>query len=109
MGGGKGGKPISTIEKRQRRQLEQQIKQQVKEVKQREKRVQVSVEVGESLVNTAAKEVSGLGVVTPYTLASKLGVNVSLAKKLIRVLVDQGKLKLVDRSRRLIIATAPGK
>lgn len=105
MGGGKGGKPISTIEKRQRRQLEQQLKQQLKESKQREKKVQLGVEVTDSLLSRASKEMADLKVVTQYTLASKLGINLSLAKKVIKALVEQGKLKLVDKSRRVIIAT----
>ncbi len=107
MGGGKGGKPISTLEKRQRRQLEQQLKQQLKESRQREKKAQLGVEVTDSLLSRASKEVTDLKVVTQYTLASKLGINLSLAKKVIKALVEQGKLKLVDKSRRVIIATVP--
>ncbi len=102
MGGGKGGKPLSTVEKRQRKAMEEQLKQQMKKSEQREKKSQ-TITLDESLVSKASKEVSGLKVVTPYTLSSKLGVNVSIARSIIKELIGQGKLKLITKSRRVII------
>jgi small subunit ribosomal protein S25e len=105
MGGGKGGKPISVIEKRQKRALEQQLKQQMKKSEQREKKTQVSLLVDESLINRAIKEVTGLNIITPYVLASKLGVNVSIAKRIMKELISRGMLTLVNKNRRVIVAS----
>ena len=105
MGGGKGGKPISIIEKRQKRALEQQLKQQMMKTKQREKKTQVSLLVDESLINRAIKEVTGLNIITPYVLASKLGVNVSIAKRIMKELISRGMLTLVSKNRRVIVAS----
>jgi small subunit ribosomal protein S25e len=105
MGGGKGGKPISVIEKRQKRALEQQLKQQMKKSEQREKKTQVSLLVDESLINRAIKEVTGLNIITPYVLASKLGVNVSIAKRIMKELISRGMLTLVSKNRRVIVAS----
>jgi small subunit ribosomal protein S25e len=106
MGGGKGGKPISIIEKRQKRALEQQLKQQMKKTEQREKKTQVSLLVDESLINRAIKEVTGLNIITPYVLASKLGVNISIAKRVMKELISRGMLTLVSKNRRVIVASA---
>jgi small subunit ribosomal protein S25e len=105
MGGGKGGKPISIIEKRQKKALEQQLKQQIKKAEQREKKTQVSLLVDESLINRAIKEVTGLNIITPYVLASKLGVNVSIAKRIMKELISRGMLTLVSKNRRVIVAS----
>jgi small subunit ribosomal protein S25e len=105
MGGGKGGKPISIIEKRQKRALEQQLKQQMKKTEQRGKKTQVSLLVDESLINRAIKEVTGLNIITPYVLASKLGVNVSIAKRIMKELISRGMLTLVSKNRRVIVAS----
>jgi small subunit ribosomal protein S25e len=105
MGGGKGGKPISIIEKRQKKALEQQLKQQMKKAEQREKKTQVSLLVDESLINRAIKEVTGLNIITPYVLASKLGVNVSIAKRIMKELISRGMLALVSKNRRVIVAS----
>ncbi|MEM0361745.1 MAG: 30S ribosomal protein S25e [Sulfolobales archaeon] len=103
MGGGKGGKPLSVVEKRQKKAMEEQLKQQVRKGEQREKRSQTII-LDESLVSRASKELSTLNVVTPYTLSSKLGVNISIARSIIRELMSQGKLKLIAKSRRVIVA-----
>ncbi|MCC6021522.1 MAG: hypothetical protein LM560_00140 [Desulfurococcaceae archaeon] len=105
MGGGKGGKPISIIEKRQKKALEQQLKQQMKKAEQREKKTQVSLLVDESLINRAIKEVTGLNIITPYVLASKLGVNVGIAKRIMKELISRGMLTLVSKNRRVIVAS----
>lgn len=102
MGGGKGSKPLSTLEKRQRKAMEEQLKQQVKKAEQREKKSQI-ITLDESLVSRASKEIGSLKVVTPYTLSSKLGVSVSIAKSIIKELISQGKLKLIAKNKRVII------
>ncbi|MEM0453434.1 MAG: hypothetical protein QXO98_02085 [Sulfolobales archaeon] len=104
MGGGKGGKPISIVEKRQKKIMEEQLRQQIRKSEQREKKSQAVI-LDESLVNRAIKEVNNLNVVTPYALSSKLGVNVGIARSVIKELINQGKLKLIGKSRRVIITT----
>ncbi|MCS7108101.1 MAG: 30S ribosomal protein S25e [Sulfolobales archaeon] len=105
MGGGKGGKPLSIAEKRQKKAMEEQLKQQLRKSEQRDRKTQTTI-LDESLVDRASKEVSNLNIVTPYTLSSKLGVSIGIARSIIKELMNQGKLKLVSKSRRVIIATA---
>lgn len=104
LGGGKGGKSLTTLEKRQKKVMEEQLKQQLKKsAEAREKKTQLT-KVDSALLNRVSKELSGLNVVTPYIIASKVGVNISLAKRIIKELIAQGKLQLIDKSRRLLIA-----
>lgn len=56
--------------------------------------------VNEHLLKRAEKEVRGLDYVTPFTLSTRLGVKISLAKRLLRTLEKEGKVRLVAPSRR---------
>ncbi len=98
--GTKGGKPISALEKRQRRMAREE----------RRLREHESAETGgrlvyydESLVEKAAREIRGSSYITPYVLMSKLNVSYSVAKDILRELEKRGEIKLYSRNRRVSI------
>jgi len=105
MGGGRTGKPLSSLEKRQRKALEQRLRQQLRARKKEEARKVALGTIDEGLIRRAQHEVRGQKAITPYMLSSRMGIPMSLAKKVLRVLADRGVIKLVDKSRRLAIYT----
>jgi len=104
MGGGKPKKPLSAIDKSSRKRAAELVKK-----SRDEKRVSSYYAVTDDLVRKAARVVSSADVVTPSSLASALGVKVSIAKSLMRTLLRTGVLKLVSKSRDLIIAVPESK
>jgi len=106
MGGGRTGKPLSSLERRQRRALEQRLRQQLRAKKKEEVKKVALGTIDEGLIRRAQHEVKGQKVITPYILSSRMGIPMSLAKKVLKVLADRGAIKLVDKSRRLAIYTA---
>lgn len=104
--GTKGKKPISTMEKRQLRELEKEKKAKEKEKAKKEEKALKKpgvVELDEKLISRAKKELIELKVVTPYQAKEKLGVSYSLAKKLLRYLEREGVLKLYSSNHRIKI------
>ena len=97
VGGGKPKKPLSALDKQRKKALK--IRKTTKE-----ERKTLPTIINEQLIRKARRTVQGMDVVTPATLASALSVKVSVAKKLIKYLESEGSLKVIDRSRELIIA-----
>ena len=104
MGGGKPKKPLSAIDKSSRRRSAELIKK-----GKEEKRVSSYYAITDHLVKKAARVISNADVVTPSVLASTLDIKVSIAKSLIRALLKTGALKLIDKSRDLIITVPESK
>ncbi len=103
--GSKGKKPISVMEKRQKRLLEGEKEKKPKEEKKpkkAEKYIAVSstLNIDASLYSKIEKELRELSVVTPATIAQKYSIPVSLAKAVLRTLEGGGIVSLVARSRR---------
>ena len=67
------------------------------------------VEVPESLYKRIARDVQREKLVTPYMLAEKYNMTVSLAKKVLRRLESEGYVKLYARNRRAPIYVPTGK
>lgn len=105
MGGGRTGKPLTRLEKKQRRALEQKLRQQVTSKKREETRKTFVGFIDENILRRAESEVKNQKAITPYTLASRMNIPLSLAKKILRHLADKGVIRLVDKSRRLAIYT----
>ncbi len=98
--GTKGGKPISALEKRQRKMAREE----------RRLREHEGSEVGgklvyydEKLIEKASREVRGSEYITPYVLMSKLNISYSVAKSILRELEKRGEIKLYSRNRRVLI------
>jgi len=99
--GTKGGKPLSTLEKRQRKLVKEEAKKAVKEEK-KEKAV-ATISLDPAMVTKALEEVSNASFATPYTLSQKLGVKYSMAKKLIKELAKNSSAKILAKNRRVIL------
>ncbi len=97
MGGGKPKKPISARDKR--RKATASVRK-----KSKEERVIAFHDVTDTLIKRASRTVKDMDVVTPYTLASALSIKLSLARRVMRALAESGELKIIERSRSLIIA-----
>jgi len=99
--GTKGGKPLSTLEKRQMRMMAKKEAKKEKEEKKPTTKAVVSVDPG--LISKALEEVNNSGFVTTFMLAQKLGIKMSIAKKVLKELIRSGSVKLIARNRRVIL------
>ena len=98
--GTKGGKPISALEKRQRKRAREERKVRESESSEFGGRL---VYYDETLIDKAAREIRGSPYITPYVLMSKLNVSYSVAKDILRELEKRGEIKLYSRNRRVLI------
>lgn len=104
-GGGKAKKPLSVMDKEARKKTKEAPKKPAKEEKPG-KRSQAELGITDQLVKRASKVVSESKIVTPSSLASALGVKVSLARALMREVIKSGEAVLVSKHRGLLIARA---
>ncbi len=98
--GTKGGKPISALEKRQKRMAREERRMREHEGGETSGRL---VYYDENLIEKASREIRGSSYITPYVLMSKLNVSYSVAKGILRELEKRGEIKLYSRNRRVLI------
>jgi len=102
--GSKGKKPLSVMEKRQKRLLEEKEKKPKEEKKPKKAESYVAVSstlnIDASLYAKIGKELQELSVVTPAVIAQKYSIQVSLAKAVLRSLEREGLVSLIAKSRR---------
>jgi small subunit ribosomal protein S25e len=73
----------------------------VKQRKEAEKEVARKVVTREEeLLRRAAREIQQMSYITPYLLSTKLEVKIGVAKRILRELEKEGKVKLVSPNRR---------
>ncbi len=99
--GGKTKKSITAMEKQQK--LRETKEKKVKEEK-KEKKVSsplLPLEVVKQLEN----EVNNIKCLTPYTIASKFGLKMCVAKSVLKELESRGILKCVARGSRISVYT----
>ncbi|MEM2006983.1 MAG: hypothetical protein QW154_05045 [Sulfolobales archaeon] len=101
-GGGKAKKPLSVMDKEARKKAKEVPKKPAKEEKPARK-TQVELGISDQLIKRASKVISEAKIVTPSSLASALGVKVSLARALIREIVRSGEATLVSKHRGFLI------
>jgi small subunit ribosomal protein S25e len=103
--GGATKKPISTMEKRQKKLMEEQQKKQAKKQISKTGKEVISnvVVVDKETLKKVEEELKKEKIVTPYTLSSKLGVTISVAKKILEELWKQGVVKQVAKNRRVVL------
>ncbi len=106
---GRVNKPITAVEKRQMRELLKQLRQRMIEERKATRGVTHHVVADEGIVDKAQKVVKSMNFVTPSALAEKLGVDMGLAKRILRDLENRGVLKLYSRNRRIQIYVPAGK
>jgi len=102
VGGGKPKKPISARDRR-RRAAPQPTK------KKKEERYIAYHDLTESLIKRASRAVESMDLITPYVLASTLNIKLSLARRVLRLMAERGAVKVIDKSRALIIAVPSSK
>jgi len=98
--GGKKKPTLSQLEKRMRVLSKRERKRQtrVKEVRKESSLPTLTVPI-----DAIAKDVKKMRCITPYLIATKYGIKISLAKKVLRELSERNVIKLVDRNRRVDI------
>ncbi len=114
MGGTK-KKSISQMEKQQKLKERKEREKAEKERRRREEKAERDRSVrmlvaSEEQVKIIEQEAASAGYVTPYTVASRLNVRLSVAKMLLRDVEARGLIKLVAKSPRTAIyapATPP--
>ncbi len=102
MGGGKAKKPLSVMDKEARKKAKE-VKEQAKKAKEEKPTKKVSLGLSDQLLERASKVLTESKIVTPSSLASSLGVKVSLARAVIRELVKSGNAIMVSKYRGLIL------
>jgi len=60
----------------------------------------IITEIDDKMVKQAEREISQSNYITPYKLSQKLGTTISIAKKVLRELERQGKIKLYSPGKR---------
>jgi len=93
--GGKKKISLSQMEKLQRRQREQQRKTRLSGKEKKTVNV-IAPEAKEDLIN----ELKKMRVITPYGVASKLDLRISVAKDFLEELEKKGIVKFISRSRK---------
>lgn len=101
--GTKGGKPLSTLEKRQKKIEKKEEKKSM--AKEEKKEVAMSA-VDPSLVRKVAEDIKNTTFVTTFTLVQKYGIRYGVAKKILKTLASQGLADITLKTRRVIIATS---
>lgn len=96
--GGKKRPTISQLEKKLRRER-------IEKEKARKEKIKGEVRIGSVniSINEVMREVVKTSYVTPYQLASKSGIKISVARKVLKELEEKGLLKLIDKNRRIAI------
>lgn len=101
MGGKKKPTLSQLAKKAEKEKAQQQQQKSKKEVKKEESPAKRTVQtLDEKVFQTIAKEVQSARVVTPYEIASKYGIKMSVAFKVLRALRDRGDLVLVAKGHR---------
>lgn len=101
--GGVHKKPISAIEKRTRRMMEEKKrKTQSRTLTETEKRER-SVIVTPELYKAVEREIRNYKVITPYLIMTKFDITYGNAKRVLSQLAKKGVIREVSRNRRVIV------
>ncbi len=100
--GGVHKKPISAIEKRTRRMMEEKTRKTQRTLSETEKRER-SVIVTPELYKAVEREIRNYKVITPYLIMTKFDITYGNAKRVLNQLAKKGVIKEVSRNRRVIV------
>ena len=102
--GGATKKPISSMEKRQKKLQEEAQKKAQKKISKTGKEVtSKNIVIDKETIAKVQEELKKEKIVTPYTLASKIGVTMSVAKKILEELQKQGMISQAAKNRRTVV------
>ncbi|AWR97160.1 30S ribosomal protein S25e [Acidianus sulfidivorans JP7] len=106
--GGVQKKSISTMEKRMKKEAEAQQKKAAgkKSSKTGNEVISKNIIISNDTIKKIQEEISREKMITPYTLANKVGVTLSVAKRILKDLNEQGTIKEVFRNRRTAVYAA---
>jgi SSU ribosomal protein S25E len=101
MGGKKRPTLSQLAKKAEKEKAQPQPQKGKKETKKEETPAKRTIQtLDEKVFQTIAKEIQGMKAVTPYEIASKYGIKMSVAFKVLRNLRDRGDLVLVAKGHR---------
>jgi len=103
--GGKGKKGIKQIEKQQMLKEKAKKEKPKKTVKKEAVKPKPLTHLESGLLTSAKQAVAEMKCITPYELASKINVKLSIAKQILRSLASASVIKLVSKSHRTSIYT----
>ncbi len=63
-----------------------------------------AIDVTAEILSRARRDIAKMNYVTPAKLAAALNVNLSVARKVVRKLVEEGLLEVRAKNRRIIVA-----
>ncbi|EHP69580.1 MAG: 30S ribosomal protein S25e [Metallosphaera yellowstonensis] len=105
--GGASKKPISNVEKRMKKEAEAQQKKEKKKVsKTGNEVISKNIVISDEMVKRVQEEIKKEKIITPYNLATKASITLSVAKRILKDLNQQGVIKEVYRNRRTAIYVA---
>ncbi|MBW9141495.1 MAG: 30S ribosomal protein S25e [Candidatus Aramenus sp.] len=107
--GGATKKPISNVEKRMKKEMEAQQKkaQGKKTSKTGSEVISKNITISNEMIKKVQEEIKKEKIITPYELATKTNVTVSVAKRILKELSSQGIVKEQFKNRRTAIYVAP--
>jgi len=100
--GTKGGKPITAIERRQRR-LMQRAERRERREERREKRTAITA-LEHEIARKVERDFRNMDLITPFEIVQRYNVKYSTAKRVLLELARRGVVKIHLKTRRLIIA-----
>ncbi|MCY0874251.1 MAG: 30S ribosomal protein S25e [Acidianus infernus] len=106
--GGVSKKPISSIEKRLKRQQEEQQQKGKKKIsKTGSEVISKNIQISDEMIKKIQEEIKREKMITPYELATKTNITLSVAKRILKDLNAQGVIKEAFRNRRTAIYINP--
>lgn len=106
--GGVQKKPISAMEKRLKKEAEAQQKKAAskKPSKTGSEVISKNITISNDTIKKIQEEIAKEKIITPYVLATKVGVTLSVAKRILKDLSSQGVIKEEFRNRRTALYVA---
>ncbi|EZQ03120.1 MULTISPECIES: 30S ribosomal protein S25e [Acidianus] len=103
--GGVSKKPISNIEKKMKKETDaqQQTKGKKKSSKTGSEVISKNVVIGNDMIKRVEEEIKKEKIITPYTLATKANISVSVAKRILKDLNNQGIIKENFKNKRTAV------
>ena len=100
--GTKGGKPISSIERRQRK-LMQRAERRERREERREKRTAITA-LEHEIARRVERDIRNVDLITPFEVVQRYNIKYSTAKRVLLELARRGVVKIYLKTRRLLIA-----
>ncbi|BDC19189.1 30S ribosomal protein S25e [Acidianus sp. HS-5] len=106
--GGVSKKPISNVEKRIKKQQEEQQKtSKKKSSKTGSEVISKNIQISDDMIRKIQEEIKREKMITPYELATKSNITISVAKRVLKDLSSQGMIKESFRNRRTAVYINP--